>query len=89
MALTWELIAIPQRISHIATKEREGAHMLAEGEKYRFTWDDGDGGQAYEYFTVVRCEGAVVLVQDDKGTEAVINMATPKFIRADPWGLRS
>lgn len=60
--------------------------MLAEGEKYRFTWDDGaDYAQAYEYYTVISQEGTVVHAVDDNGKEAVINMTTVRFMRADPW----
>ncbi|RUY97028.1 MULTISPECIES: hypothetical protein [unclassified Mesorhizobium] len=58
--------------------------MFAEGEKYRFAWVDGDG-ELYEYCTVVSQQGTVVHIRDDKGKEAVINTATPSFIRADPW----
>lgn len=49
-----------------------------------FTWDEGDG-QSYQYYIVVSQAGTVVHVQDDNGKEAIINIATPKFIRADPW----
>jgi hypothetical protein len=60
--------------------------LFAEGQKYRSNCDaSGNDGREYEYFPLLRQVGTLVHVQDGNGKVSVINRATPRFIRADPW----
>ena len=56
--------------------------MLQVGRRYTFEWQIDDGTR-YERGVVVGQEGTVVTVQLDTGGESVINLATPRFIRAN------